>query len=328
MHVLVALARSLCLLGWCAGSAGAVEVCQPSSPGYFHKYLAGKIDGKYAFTMDVRCTDGVLQGSYQYASRGVPISLQGEMRPGGRLTLTEFARDGSPGAGRFTGTLVATHVDGAWTAADGKRTLPFGADQTSEIHLGTRRTIMQAAVGTYGLDRIVGSGGANAMWETVKTRKGWESNVSSISMARRETDVVALTRADRRLLDSLVFRVRPDLASELVVNGKVILAIPFRDGAMQVAIAHPDTESAREAVTTLSAPTGIVDESLYLLAQDGVDYSQTLSGNFQGAAGDFVIVRYAIAQGAFALELKDGDCCFGDHSVFFFTRGASQQPAR
>lgn len=321
MRKLVIIARLLSLCGLAASQAGAAGICQPSSPGYFHKFLSGSIDGKYAFTMDLQCRDGVLQGSYRYVGKAVPILLRGVMGPGATLALEEVLPDGRPGTGRFAGTLVGLHVDGTWVTADGKRTLLFAAAQTSEIHIGSRRDIMRGAVGEYGLDRIGGSGGANAMWDTVHTKKGWASSMSSISMARRETEVVALTRAEQRLLDSLTFRVRPDLASELVVNGKVVLAIPFRDGAIQTHIKDADTESARDVVENLSTPSGIVDEDLYLLAQDGVDYAHTLSGNFQGANGDFLLVRYAIASDSFALTFKEGDCCFGGSSTFTFTRG-------
>ena len=322
MRLLPTLAQAL-LLACITGTAGAAAICQPSTPAYFHKYFSGKINDRFAFKMDLSCKDGLLRGTYQYAGKGVPIWLDGQAGPGMAMAMSEVSPDGKASTGAFTGTLDGKHFRGTWVSGDGKKHWPFTAEQTSEIHIGTRREIMQAAVGDYALASVVGNGGANAMWETFKTKKGWDSNASSISRARREYSPIDLTRADLKLLDSLFMRVRPDLATELSANGKVILTILFRASGMQLAIDAPDNAQARNELTADMPPSGIANEELYLLAQEGAGYLHVLAGEFSGDLGDIVIVRYAIASDTFSVQFRPGDCC--GSTAFQFKR---RPPAR
>lgn len=326
MQKLAAIARQFFLLTLITGAADfacAAEKCQPSTPGYFHKYLAGKIDGKYPFTMELICRDGALRGTYRYASKTVPIYLIGNVGPGGAVALQEIAKDNLPSTGSFAGTLRGNLVDGVWVSANGKKKFPFTAEQTSEIHLGTRRDIVSGTVGNYALVSITGYGGANAMWETWKTKKGWESSVSSISLAVREASDNVLTPADKRLLDSLTIRVRPDLTTELLARGRVILAIRYSDRGAQFDVTSEANDKVRRSLEKPWAEARLEDETVYLLAQDGVDFSRHISGNFEGVVGDVVLVRYAIPNDSFTVEFMDGQCC--NSSTFTFKRQRSQQ---
>ncbi|WP_332847903.1 hypothetical protein [Massilia sp. S19_KUP03_FR1] len=321
MQTLIALARFLFVLMFAmsaAGLAGAAEICQPSSPGYFHKYWSGKIDGKYAVKMELTCRDGTLQGNYFYVNKGVRINLTGRVGPAGTMALEENAWGNMPSTGSFAGTLGANHVDGMWTAADGKRSLPFAAGQTSEIHLGTRREIVGASVGDYALASIAGNGGANAMWDTGKTGKGWESSVSSNSGGMRQGSQIKLTRADQRLLDSLIIRVRPDLTTELFASGRVILTIPYSDRGAQFNISSAENASVRQSLEKQWTQARLEDETVYLLAQDGIDFSRHISGNFDGVVGDILLVTYAIVGNSFDVKFMAGQCC--SESVFTFKR--------
>ena len=324
MQTLAAIARKfflLILIAGATGLAGAAEICQPSTPRYFHKYLSGKIDGKYAFTMELICQDGALRGTYRYAGKTVPIYLIGNVGPGATVALAEIAKDNLPSTGSFAGTLRSNHVDGVWVSANGKKRMPFTAQQTSEIHLGTRREIVTGTVGDYALASITGYGGANAMWETWKTKKGWDSSVSSISLAMRQSSDNVLTPADKRLLDSLTIRVRPDLTTQLLARGRVILAIPYSDRGAQFNVTSEANAEVRNSLEKQWTEARLEDETLYLLAQDGVDFSRHIAGNFEGVVGDVVLVRYAIPNDSFTVEFMDGQCC--NSSTFTFKR---QQP--
>lgn len=321
MQTLVAVTRFwfvLMFLVSTADLAGAAEICQPSSPGYFHKYWSGKIDGKYAFKMELTCRDGDLHGRYLYVSKGVPINLKGRVGPAATIALEEHAWGNMPSTGSFAGTLGANQVDGTWTSADGKKSLPFAAVQTAEIHLGSRREIVSASVGDYALASIAGNGGANAMWDTGKTRKGWESSVSSNSGGMRHASQRKLTRADQRLLDSLTIRVRPDLSTALFASGRVILTIPYSDRGAQFNISSPENASVRQTLEKPWTQARLEDETVYLLAQDGVDFGRHISGNFEGVVGDIVLVTYAIVENSFAVKFMAGQCC--NDSVFTFKR--------
>ena len=69
--------------------------------------------------------------------------------------------------------------------------------------------------------------------------------------------------------------------------------------------------------------TRLEDETVYLLAQDGVDFSRHIAGSFEGVVGDVVLVRYAIPNDSFTVEFMDGQCC--NSSTFTFKRQQSPQ---
>jgi hypothetical protein len=195
-----------------SGQALGADACAPAGPGYFHKYYSGKIADKYAFRMDLKCQDGALTGSYRYTGKDLPIYLQGKADAGSFSMQESYGYAGKT-SGVFTGTLAGTRISGTWKSGDGKKTLQFAAEQTSEIRVGSKKEILGTAVGDYVLESIEGSGGASAMWSTWKNGGRWQSSISSTSAGRREVDEVTLDRTDIRLLDSLTIRVRPDLTT-------------------------------------------------------------------------------------------------------------------
>ncbi|WP_244099915.1 hypothetical protein [Burkholderia anthina] len=195
----------------------------------------------------------------------------------------------------------------------------FDAQQTSEVVIGSKREILTQAIGTYVLDSISGSGGANGMWDSWREKGRWKSNISSIAMARREFSDVSLTHEDLRRLDSMTITVDPALATRLSVNGKVLLSIPYRDAGMQYEIGQPHDRVVEDELKTLSPATTVHDEHLYLLARDTIDFVPAMSGNFLPNDNlDIATVSYAVVDKTFDVYLQDGNCCGG--TVFTFRR--------
>jgi hypothetical protein len=311
--VLAALVLSL-------AAGPALAAATPAVPAYFHKYYSGKIGDKYAFKMELKSFEGVLKGNYQYVGKQLPIYLNGKIGAAGSFTMEEAGAYGGKSTGSFSGTVAGSRITGTWRSADGKRTLPFAADQTSEIVIGSKKDILSAAVGDYGLESIQGNGGANTLWETWKRDGRWESNISSNSGGTREGSMIKLTRADVRALDSMTIRVRPDLATEFLVNGKVILDIPYRDAGMHYKITPPKDPGDWDILGKLRPVTTVLDETLYLLAQDKVDYSTQLAGNFNASVNGSLVVSYSIVDSSFELAFKDEQCC-GGSTLRFIRRG-------
>lgn len=288
------------------------------APSYFHKYLAGKIGGKYAITLDLKNVDGELTGQYRYEGKQQSLSLQGKLDASGSFAMNEVA----PGAkitGTFTGKIGAGHMEGTWRSADGKKTLPFAADQTSERVIGSKSDILKAAIGAHPLTAISGSGGANGMWDTWKDQGRWGSNVSGITGGMRQGSEVALNKADLALLDSLRIVVAPDLSVTLSARGKDLLTIPLRADGMdyQLAPEHFDS-SAVERLRKLSSKTTVHDETLYLLVRDSVDLAKPLSGSFEGLAEGILVVTYSVFEQRFDLAFINGQCC--DETNWTFSR--------
>ncbi|HIH2750007.1 hypothetical protein L3V59_34600 [Burkholderia aenigmatica] len=285
---------------------------------YFHKYFAGRIGDRYAFTMDLKNTEGKLTGSYRYAGKRNAIALSGKIDPVGTFTMDEIGSDGQH-TGTFTGKVTGNTLDGTWTSARGDRHLPVDAHQTSEIVIGSKREILTHAIGTYVLDNITGSGGANGMWDSWREKGRWKSNISVISMARREFSDVSLTRKDLHRLDSMTIIVDPSLATRVSVEGKVLLSIPYRDAGMQYEIGQPHDSAAENELNTLSPATTVHDEHLYLLARDAIDFVPAMSGSYlPNDRLDVVTISYAVVDKTFTVFLQQGNCCGG--TMFTFRR--------
>ncbi|MEK2604868.1 DUF4847 domain-containing protein [Burkholderia arboris] len=280
---------------------------------YFHKRFAGRIDGRHAFTMDLKNVDGRLTGSYRYAGKRIDLSLSGNIDAAGAFTMDETGSDGQR-TGTFTGKVVDDTLDGTWASARGDRHLPVDAHQTSEIVIGSKREILTQAIGTYVLDSISGFGGANGMWDSWRDKGRWKSNISAIAMARREFSDVNLTREDLHRLDSMTVTVDRALATHLSVDGKVLLSIPYRDAGMQYELGRPHDDTA-----ALSPATTVHDEHLYLLARDEIDFVPAMSGRFlPNDHLDVATISYAVVDKTFDVSLQDSNCCSG--TVFTFRR--------
>ncbi|VWD04073.1 hypothetical protein [Burkholderia contaminans] len=285
---------------------------------YFHKYFAGRIGDRYAFTMDLKNVDGRLTGSYRYVGKRSDLSLSGNIDATGAFAMDEIGSAGQR-TGTFTGKVTGHTLDGTWTSARGDRHLPVDAHQTSEIVIGSKREILTRAIGTYVLDSISGSGGANGMWDSWREKGRWKSNISAIAMARREFSDVSLTREDLRRLDSMTITVDPALAIRLSVEGHVLLSIPYRDAGMQYEIGHSGDSTVENELKTLSPATTVHDEPLYLLARDAIDFVPAMSGSFlPNDHLDIATVSYAVVDKTFDVYLQQGNCCGG--TVFTFRR--------
>lgn len=325
MFKLLAVLRPLfCVfvLAAAAGQAIGAESSPPAGPAYFHKYFSGKIGGKYAVTMELKCQDGVLTGNYRYAGKVVPLYLKGKIGVDGVFSMEESGGYPAKSTGVFNGTLAGKRIAANWRSPDGKKTLPFMAEQTSEIRIGSKKDILAAAVGEYALESIEGSGGASAMWGTWKAEGRWQSNMSSTSGGTRQGDMIELDRADIRLLDSLKIRVRPDLSTQLLVKGKTVLEIPYLASGMEFRVKPPADPIGKDQLEKLSPATTVLDETLYLFAHDKVDLSNAISGHFEATLSDILIVSYSIVDGSFELAFLPDQCCGG--TTLRFTRGGKR----
>lgn len=311
-HSLLGLALSLSF-----GAARSASEPAPAAPrhAYFHKTLSGTIGQKLHVTMDLKNADGRLTGSYRYGKRASGLELNGSIDASG-----SFVMDESIGlvkkTGRFEGRLTGGHLEGTWRSADGLRTLPFVADQTSEIVIGTKREMLSPAVGHYPLAHISSFAGANSMGDTFKENGHWRSFNSSINGGMREGQDTALSRADVALLDHLDVVIDPDLSVRLVATGKTVLQIPFRPDGLDYRLDRPHSSVISDKFKQISAATIVADERVYLAVRDGVDYSRALSGSFMASAGDIMTLSYSLVDKTVSIEFEEGECCDGSTWTF------------
>ena len=301
-----------------AVTADAADVAPATvAPGhtYFHKYLSGVVGDKLRVTMDLKNLDGLLTGSYSYGSHPLGLDLRGRIDASGSFAMDESI-DRVKKTGSFKGSLSGGHIVGTWQSADGLQTLPFFADQTSEIRIGTKREMLGAAVGKYPLSSIASFAGANSLGDTLKKNGRWTSFESSISGGRREGQEIPLAASDVALLNNLGIVVEPDLSVRLVARGKTVLQIAFRPDGMDYRLDGRHSEVIADKFKPMSTATIVLDERLYLLVRDGVDYTAPLSGSFMSSASDIIVVSYSLVDKTISMQFKDGQCCGGTTWTF------------
>ena len=90
--------------------------------------------------MDLQSVDGKLTGHYTYAGKNSAIYLGGKIDVDGTFAMEEGGGLAKR-SGIFNGKLHGPKIGGVWQSPDGTRKLPFVADQTSEIIIGSKREI-------------------------------------------------------------------------------------------------------------------------------------------------------------------------------------------
>ena len=103
----------------------------------FSRTYSGKIDGKYAITMQLNCTGVALSGTYSYDSKKIPIRISGSVDwnatgDQGDITLLEFNEKGMV-TGFFRGVLKGAEVSGSWSTPDGARVMPFRVQTSAGV---------------------------------------------------------------------------------------------------------------------------------------------------------------------------------------------------
>jgi len=116
---MTALIAALCLL--LAGAGWAASY-----------HYSGNVGERTAVQMDLARQGTTLSGSYWYDDADLSLELKGSLRSG-TATVKEFDENGKQ-TGAFTGTLSQDdrQFRGAWTSADGKRSLPFAFTAIAE----------------------------------------------------------------------------------------------------------------------------------------------------------------------------------------------------
>ena len=282
---------------------------------FFQRSYSGSIGGKYAITMDLRKAGGVLRGAYRYAGKNAALALEGKLAPDGSFTLEE--QSGGRVTGGFKGKLEGEKISGTWSAPKSTKTLAFEASQTAQVDLQDKAAVLRAAIGTYPLQSIGGSEGANGMYDTWREGRAWRSNFSSLSQGRREASEADLTPADQKLLNSMQVSVDANLTTRFSAGGKVLLEIPYTPGP-DVRMNKPHNSVITDNLARYSRKQSVVEDALSLLLRDEVDYSDALKGSYELNPSDVLLVLYKPAEQAFSLEFHDGDCCAA--AILRFTR--------
>ncbi len=277
----------------------------------------GTIDNQYPISMEfIKFTNSV-GGSYQYDGKTASLRLKGSMEDTGEIRMSELNSEGEE-TGFFEGKMVGEQITGTWYNRKRTKSMPFSLQRTGIASLQTHADILSDAMGQFQLDYITGNAGANTMFDTYKEKGKWKSSSSGIVSAMREAVENELSQADIDLLNNLHIEVDEKLNVHVYAGLIELVNCPFKAGEMAYRVKETDKEKMNLKIAGI-VPNNLINQNhLDLVADDQIDFSSTLKGNFDIIASNNMILSYYPAERRFELDLFYGVCC--DGNVLSFKR--------
>lgn len=315
----------LCLLWACNNNAQNTPVTEESATisdtstqivsTNFTANYKGSIDHKYDVSMELIKFGNSLGGSYFYTSKGIPIKISGSIEENGALNITEYNNKGEI-SGYFEGRLKGNDIEGKWFNKDKSKSMPFKVSQTNIASLQTKSDVLSDAMGQYSLTAISGNVGANTMYDTYMENGNWMSFTSSNIGGERDGTDIKLTDKDIALLNNLHIVVDDNLTVHVYAGLIELLSCPFKADGMDYRIEEKDKSKLMEKMSVLSSSTLTKDNKYVLLADDNINFSDELSGNFIMVTEDDLILYYNPVDWTFELDIFVGSCCDGNTLTF------------
>mgnify|MGYP000947781022 FL=1 len=182
----------------------------------------------------------------------------------------------------------------------------------------TKKEILENAKGVYYLNSISGGAGANHLYETYKENNKWVSNESAIVGGERVQDEFKLSKQDLSLLNSIRIEIDNDLTIRLFAGDNQLLASSFIANGMDYRVKEKQKEQMNEELAKLSPTTLMLDKKYIIIADDEIDFSKFINGNFRIKTAENLILRYSVEEKNFTLDIMSAECC--DSNTLVFTK--------
>lgn len=283
----------------------------------FTKSYSGTLNNKYKIEMTLNKTGNSISGNYKYSRKENSLKISGTIDNVGNFTINEFNDNGSM-TGIFKGQLTDNKAFGQWSIPDGSKTMPFSIYETNTNSNKGKKEIIEKTRGVYNLNSISGLSGANTLFDTQKEKGKWSSSSSVNIGGTREEYKNNLSKLDILLLNSMRIEIDENLTIRLFSGENQLLESAFNENGMDYRIKEKSKEKMNEKLAILSSSTIFQKKNLIILADDQIDFSNTLEGNFDITTSDNLILSYSVEDNSFLLDIFIGGCC--DNSTLTFTK--------
>lgn len=284
----------------------------------FSAEYKGTIDQKYIIELELIRFKDLIGGSYKYEGKNHSLILKGQMEDTGEISMSEYNEQGEI-TGSFEGKIQGEQFNGTWFNKNKTKGMPFSLTRKSISSLQTKTDILSDAMGQYLLSSISGNAGANTMFDTYKDQHNqWTSTESSNIGGQREGKDIKLTERDIQFLNNLQIVVDEYMNVHVYAGLIELINCPFNPSGMEYRVTETDKKKMNEKIAALSPSDIIQDDHLYLLADDEMDFSETLKGSFNVVAANNMILTYYPTERKFELNIFVGSCC--DGNILTFTK--------
>ena len=275
----------------------------------------GTIDTKYTIELELIKFNDVIGGSYKYEGKNTSLILKGRMEDTGDFTISEYNSEGEI-TGTFEGKLVGEELNGTWYNKKRTKNMPFSLKRTSIASLQTKTDVLSDAMGQYALTSISGGITETGIFNTYIENNKWKSSSSGIISSQNVVVGIDLEETDIQLLNNIHIEVDDNMNVHVLAGLIELINCPFNASGMDYKVNETDKTKVNEKIAPLSPSTIYIDNQLILLANDHIDLSATLKGNFDVTTSDNIILSYSPAERKFELEIFNKECCNGNILTF------------
>lgn len=285
--------------------------------GNFVVNYKGTINNKLAISLELIKFEHTIAGSYHYDGKNISLRLSGGMEDTGELRFNETTEEGDV-TGCFEGVMRNDSITGTWYNAKRTKSMPFVLVQQSIASLQSKSDVLSDAIGTYSFSYLAGGMGANSMFDTYNQKGKWHCSSSGIVSSMRESTDIDLSDADINLLNNLHIVVDDNRNVHVYAGLVELVNCPYNQTKMDDRIKKTDGTELNEKLSTLSANTIFNENHLILLADNHIDFSNILKGNFDIIATDNLILSYNFLNREFELEIFESTCC--NSNILYFRK--------
>ncbi len=304
--------------------AMVTDSAQPEMPvipdlivGNFVVNYKGTINNNLAISLELIKFEHTIAGTYQYDGKNISLKLSGGMEDSGELRFNETTEEGNV-TGCFEGLMRNDSITGTWYNAKRTKSMPFVLVQQSIASLQSKSDVLSDAIGTYSFSYLAGGMGANSMFDTYNQKGKWHSSSSGIVSLMREETNIDLSEADINLLNNLHIVVDDNRNVHVYAGLVELVNCPYNQTKMDYRIKKTDVAEVNEKLSALSANTIFNENHLILLAQNPINFSNILKGNFDIIPSDNLILSYNFLNREFELEIFETTCC--NSNILYFRK--------
>lgn len=189
-----------------------------------------------------------------------------------------------------------------------------------KAELSEKRKALMAQIGTHSLVSIMGSMGANTMFDFYKENGIWTAMGSAIEQARREPFDIEISETDLQKLKSFRVQVSNNLTVSVLCNGKTYLKAPFDEKGFTYLLKKSPIDYIQKQFIPekLKASSIFLNDYLFLYAADFISPEKIEAIDIAQVSADVAVLRYNMKSKQFELSLFYGECC--DESVYTFVK--------
>lgn len=219
--------------------------------------------------------------------------------------------------------MIVASLNFAQAQKPAKKTTQSGKSTKTEqpvkkAPLPSKKEILESAIGVHELTGFAGDFGPSATFGTVREGNTWRSWSQTFDGVTKLDYSVDLNDQDTALLNSMRIEVDSAMTVRFYIKGTKMIETPFMSDGMDYRVREIAREKMHEDIRLLAPQTMFLDDHLYILADDRIDYSKIIFGTFEAVGLNNILIVYSIKDKRFKVKIFTTECC--NTNTFHFVK--------